>query len=62
MDLTGLTEIREHGRPLSPGKKTLDPDRVRRTFLNYFVQARESDTAESKAQSLMVHIVATNNI
>ena len=40
----------EHGQPLPLGKKTLDPDRVRRTFLNYFVQARESDTAKNKAQ------------
>lgn len=48
-----LQELRnrmEHGQPLPLGKKTLDPGRVRRTFLNYFVQARESDTAESKAQ------------
>jgi hypothetical protein len=40
----------EHFQPLSLGKKTLDPGRVRRTFLNYFVQANESDSAESKAQ------------
>ncbi len=48
-----LQELRnrmEHGQSLSLGKKTLDPGRVRRTFLNYFVQARESDTAENKAQ------------
>lgn len=48
-----LEELRgcmEYGRPLTLGRKTLDPGRVRRTFLNYFVQARESDAAESKAQ------------
>ena len=40
----------EHSLPLPLGKKTLDPGRVRKTFLNYFAQPRESDTAENKAQ------------
>ena len=48
--LQELRDCMEHGRPMPLGKKTLDPGRVRRTFLNYFVQARASDAFESKAQ------------
>jgi len=48
-----LQELRnsmENGQPLTLGKQTLDPKRVRRTFLDYFVRANESDSAESKAK------------
>ena len=48
--LKELHDSMENGQPLPLGKKTLDPKRVRRTFLDYFVQANESDSAESKAK------------
>lgn len=48
--LEELRDSMEHGRALPLGQKTLDPGRVKKTFLRYFVQAHEADTAESKAQ------------
>jgi hypothetical protein len=48
--LQELRDSMENGQPLTLGKKTLDPKRVRRTFLDYFVRANESDSAESKAK------------
>lgn len=48
-----LGELRgcmEQGRPLPLGPRALDPGRVKKTFLGYFVRARESDAVESKAR------------
>ncbi|MFI5348001.1 MAG: hypothetical protein ACHQ2Z_00535 [Elusimicrobiota bacterium] len=45
-----LRDCMEHDKPFSLGQKTLDPARVKRTFLSYFVQGHKSDEAENKAR------------
>ena len=48
--LEELRNCMEHGQPLPLGQKTLDPGRVKRTFLRYFAQGHESESADSRAR------------
>lgn len=50
-----LAEVRDsmaRGRVALEDGKSLDPGRIKRTFLNYFVQARRAEDAQSKASLL----------
>ncbi|UPT74160.1 MAG: hypothetical protein M0D55_20495 [Elusimicrobiota bacterium] len=48
-----MTELRNamvHGQLLLRDGKSLDPGRIKRSFLNYYVQTREAEGSDAKAR------------